>query len=195
MLCACEQDSSSHFHHALHIPGLCGHRGKPEIGPEGEKNPSALPIPPPRGLQTAMVVGCAVALSSLSSTRIHFSFPNYNIYFPLKNIPPATVMPCDTQAGEHSLCPTVTAVSSHCPLCPVLGSQLPWWILGWQLLASFAPSQLRVLALAPKARVLTHFPPCTVTCSVSLSSLGSGSGFAVALLHRRALKLLSSTQG
>lgn len=50
-----------------------------------------LGLSPPRRLYTAMVVGSGVALSSLSSTRIHFSFPNYNIYFSLKNTPPAIV--------------------------------------------------------------------------------------------------------
>lgn len=48
-----------------------------------------------------MVVGRGVALSSFS-TRIPLPFPSYNIYFSLKNITPAIVLPCDTQAAEHS---------------------------------------------------------------------------------------------
>ena len=45
----------------------------------------------PRGMKTAMVAGPGMVLSSLSSTRIHFSFPSYNIYFSLKNTPAAIV--------------------------------------------------------------------------------------------------------
>lgn len=176
---------SSRFHHTLHIPCLRVTEGSLKMGLKVKrKRVPCLSLS--QGIVGSYGVGCGVALSSLSSMRIHFSFPNYNIYLSSKNIIPAIVLPCDTQAAEHSPCHTVTAVSSLCPysvLPPVaLGSQLPWWILRWQLLVSFPPSQPRVLAQTPKAGMLTHL------CHLLFCSLGSGSGIPVAVLHRRTLK-------
>lgn len=131
--------------------------------------------PPPRGVDSCRQLRWwDVMWHFPASPQPEFTFLSPGIIFiSWKNTPLAIVLPCDTQAAEQSLCHTV---SSHCPLSclPVaLGSQLPWRILGLQLLLTFPPSQLRVLALTPSAGVLTHL--CHLLCFSSPAlALGQG---------------------
>lgn len=128
-----------------------------------------------------------MALSSLSSTRIHFSFPNYNIYFSLKNTSPALVLSCDTQAAEHSPCHAVTAVSSHCPhsVLPPSRPGLPVALVGTGTAAFGELPSLPAQGAGSDSQCWgahTSLSPALFL----FSTLGSGSRFAVTLLHPQA---------
>lgn len=79
----------------------------------------------PKGLKTAVVVGPGVALSRLSSTRTHFFFPSYRIYFSLEKHPCCLYHPWPPRAPRQqdsccfpppSLCPC-SALMPWAPSC------------------------------------------------------------------------------
>lgn len=161
----------------------------------------------PRRLKTAVVVGPGMVLSSLSSTRIHFSFPaitfislsEKHTYCRCHPWPRHARRRQDAVPAPLQLLLLPTALPLSLLSTDALGSRLHWCILGLWLLSSFPPLQPGVVARAPEAKG-AHTPSPSIhrhPLPISLSSLSSGSGFAAALPQRRDPKPqhLSSTQG
>lgn len=137
--------------------------------------------PPPRGVDSCRQLRWwDVMWHFPASPQPEFTFLSPSIIFiSWKNTPLAIVLPCDTQAAEQSLCHTV---SSHCPL-----SCLPVALADTGIAAFVDLPSLPAQGAGSDSQCWgahTLLSPALFL----FSSLGSGSGFAVALFHRRALK-------
>lgn len=113
-----------------------------------------------------------MVLSCLSSTRMHLSFPSYNVYFSLKNIPAAIVTSGPALHSGHK-----TRSLPHCNSCffpppsrcscPALMPWVPsctggyWDCVSWPASLPCTPGLLRLGVLT------LHLPPSTCTHSVS----------------------------